>query len=196
MEPAQEVGPPCLIFVTVPEMDMCVSERTSWYRQFLQSDNGDLDRCTWPGVVINQLAAHTFQKKLNQRSKATGMTDASYSASSKIRCSSRSTIISNPESISFLAVVGVSAARRSNSFFSQRSQKVGFSDIFLLCKVVWKKNGGYSSQAQGWNPRLSGFFWVGGKWYVDRGEFLCTPDQSARSGSADLLRRPGNSENQ
>ena len=40
--------------------------------------------------------------------------------------------MSNPASMSFLAVVGVSAARRSNSFFSQRSQSVGFSGILYL----------------------------------------------------------------
>ena len=39
-----------------------------------------------------------------------------------MRCWSRSTVISNPTSMSFLAVVGVSAERRSNSFFSHRSQ--------------------------------------------------------------------------
>ena len=45
----------------------------------------------------------------------------SYSESSKILCSSRSTWIVNPASISALVVLGERAARRSNTFFSQRS---------------------------------------------------------------------------
>ena len=51
-------------------------------------------------------------------------THASYSSSLKILCESLSTKISKPASISCLAVVGVMAVRRSNSFFSQRSQRV------------------------------------------------------------------------
>ena len=50
-----------------------------------------------------------------------------------MRCSSRSTKTSNPAAISLLDVVGVRAARRSNSFFSQRSHKMGF-DILLGSK--------------------------------------------------------------
>src|SRR4051794_19673335 len=45
-----------------------------------------------------------------------------------MRCVSRSTKTWNPASSSLLAVVGVSAARLSNSFFSQRSQII-FPDM-------------------------------------------------------------------
>jgi hypothetical protein len=45
-----------------------------------------------------------------------------------MRCSSRSTKIWKPASMSFFAVVGVSADRRSNSFFSHRSQS-GWTDM-------------------------------------------------------------------
>ena len=51
-------------------------------------------------------------------------THASYSESSKIRLGSRSTLMSKPASMSFLAVVGVKAARFSNCFVSQRSQRL------------------------------------------------------------------------
>lgn len=46
-----------------------------------------------------------------------------YSESSKILCSSRSTWIVNPASINALVFLGERAARRSNTFFSQRSQR-------------------------------------------------------------------------
>ena len=55
-----------------------------------------------------------------------------------MRCSSRSTKISNPASINFFDVVGVSAERRSNSFFSQRSQNAGLV-IFCAWWWVWMK---------------------------------------------------------
>ncbi len=50
------------------------------------------------------------------------MTYASNSASSNILCGSRSTNTSKLLSISVFAVVGVSAERCSNGFFSHRSQ--------------------------------------------------------------------------
>jgi len=55
----------------------------------------------------------------------------SYSESSKIRCVSRSTKIVNPASISRFDVVGVSAERRSNFFFSHRNQRVRGSEDIL-----------------------------------------------------------------
>lgn len=76
--------------------------------------------------MLDQLATDTnVLFKMDTGSVEPEWTYASYSESSKILCSSRSTKISKPASISFLAVVGVNAARRSNSFFSHRNQNDG-----------------------------------------------------------------------
>lgn len=51
--------------------------------------------------------------------------------------------MSNPASMSFLAVVGVKAARRSNCFFSHRSHSGCLVEDIFVC---WERVGGWSSQ--------------------------------------------------
>src|ERR1700753_3013965 len=78
------------------------------------------------GAVGHELFATRVQPTLRAVRWARGQpteTYASYSESLKILCSSRSTETSNPASNRRLAVVGVKAARRSNSLVSQRSQR-------------------------------------------------------------------------
>lgn len=41
--------------------------------------------------------------------------------------------------MSFLEVVGVKAARRSNSFFSQRNQKVGWDMLLRVSGWEWEE---------------------------------------------------------
>lgn len=55
----------------------------------------------------------------------------SYSESLKIRSVSRSTMTLKPASMSRFDVVGVSAARRSNCFFSHRNHRVGAQEDIL-----------------------------------------------------------------
>lgn len=70
-------------------------------------------------------ARRQSQHRADRRGGGTGRAYFSYSASSKMRWGSRSTVIAKPLSMSFLAVVGVNAARCSNSFVSHRSQSWG-----------------------------------------------------------------------
>jgi hypothetical protein len=121
-EAREHVGPPCLALVAVRELDVRVREGARRCGQLLQTDDGRGHRRVRPCVVLDDRAANPGVCKIGGEGIGYD-TYVSYSLSSKMRCGSRSTEIVNPASMSFFAVVGVSAARRSNSFFSQRSQR-------------------------------------------------------------------------
>lgn len=134
MESGEDRGPSSLTFEAMGELDMGMRKRLVGFRELFQSDDGRGDRGRRPGVVVYELATNAVYRTLILDPMCCDeirVTYASYSESSKILCGSRSTEMSKPASSSFLAVVGVSAARRSNSFFSQRSQR-GCPDIIFV----------------------------------------------------------------
>ena len=107
------------------KLDVRVGDGVIGLRELLETNDRDVPRSVGPRVVFDKLATYTVCNFSVLVSVAEGEAYASYSSSLKILWESLSTKISNPASISFVAVVGVMAVRRSNSFFSQRSHSWG-----------------------------------------------------------------------
>ena len=115
---------------------MGVREGICGYCKLLETNDSCRGRGIRPGVVFLDLTTGTGtgsrfgQPQIEVRYSMWMDTYALYSSISKILCGSFSTATSKPASMSFLAVVGVKAARFSNGLVSHLNQ-TGILDVIV-----------------------------------------------------------------